>query len=145
MSGTAAGWDKNSIIDGKGIAILALWLYGDPQMRFLPSLNSKDTEPNYDGYITYGRLNGRNISPIGRVNVQVKSTSLSLWNNNTTRNISQYKYECETEVLFAAQHKISEDPTRLVIVDTCNLKRTGDGFAFRAKKKRVTTPSLRIV
>lgn len=122
MSGTMAGWDKNSIIDGKGIAILNLWLHDDPQIRFLPSLKSKDTEPNYDGYITYGRPNGRKVSPVGRINVQVKSTSLSLQNSNTTRNISQYKYECATEVLFAAQHKVSEDPTGLVIVDTCNLR-----------------------
>lgn len=115
-----AGWDQNSTIDGKGIALLQLWLNNDPLHRFLPSLNSKDTEPNFDGYITYGEPRNNRIVPIGRVNVQVKSTSKSLINNNTTGKLNKYKYSCKTEVLFAVEQEISLDPTGLVIVDTLN-------------------------
>lgn len=122
MVSAVAGWDRNASIDGKGIAILERWLNDDPQHRFLPSLNKKDTEPNYDGYITYGRPEGRKVSPIGRINVQVKSTSTSLVNGNARGVFSKYKYECDTEVLFAAKEEISQDPTGLVIVDIRNEK-----------------------
>lgn len=118
--GNPAGWDNNANIDEQGISLLNLWISRDPQRRFRSTAKANDNEANFDGYIEYGEPHDRIVVPVGRINIQVKSTEGSLINENTSRNIGKYKYECKTGILFAASQEISKDPAALVIVDVHN-------------------------
>lgn len=110
-----AGWDSNAVTDSQGTAILTEWLSSDPLQRFRPEINTNDKTPNFDGYVEFGALMGNKTVPVGRVNVQVKSARSLAYAAN-----GQLKYVCKTEILTAVLHRVSCDPSALVVVDVTN-------------------------
>jgi len=113
------GWSASTLTDIIGTSQLNIWLSRDPKQRFLPDIRAIDSFPGFDGSITLGEKgqDGR-ITPVGKAEVQVKSVAATPRNNNTARNLSDYKYCCDAAVFHAVHKQVSKNPTVLVIADT---------------------------
>jgi len=113
------GWSASTLTDIIGTSQLNIWLSRDPKQRFLPDIRAIDSFPGFDGSITLGEKgqDGR-ITPVGKAEVQVKSVAATPRNNNTVRNLSDYKYCCDAAVFHAVHKQVSKNSTVLVIADT---------------------------
>ena len=113
------GWTQSALTDIVGVSMLNEWLCRDPKHRFFPDIRHSDTIPAYDGTISFGMRDGDSrIAPVGIVEVQVKSVLHTPWNNNKTKNKSDFKYDCDAAVFHAADQRVSKNPSMLVIADT---------------------------
>jgi hypothetical protein len=113
------GWAASTLTDIIGTSQLNIWLAQDPKQRFLPDIKATDSFPEFDGSIILGeRGSDGRITPVGKVEVQVKSVAATPKNNNKVRNCSDYKYSCDVAVFHAVHKQVSKNPTVLIIADT---------------------------
>lgn len=133
------GWSTSTLTDIIGTSQLNIWLSRDPKQRFLPDIKATDSFPGFDGSITLGEkgADGR-ITPVGKVEVQVKSVAATPKNNNAIRNLSDYKYCCDAAVFHAVHKQVSRNPTVLIIADT------ESGRCFRLHLTREFIDSLNL-
>ena len=112
------GYDTNDFNEASGNIILKDFLHKN-EMLFC-HFSEQDKTPNFDGYFEILEKQKNKSTPIGSVNVQIKTLNNNYVNENKKLNCSQYKYSCETKIFNAVKKAITLNPCYLFMVDTCN-------------------------
>lgn len=109
------GYDKYSFNEGLGNRILSDLL--ESQKSIITHFSQSDKVPNFDGYFEILEFGEKKNNPIGRIDVQIKTLDHDYKNNNKRKNVSQYKYTCETKIFNAVKEALTLNPCFLFMVD----------------------------
>ncbi|MDL2318739.1 hypothetical protein LJC74_06665 [Eubacteriales bacterium OttesenSCG-928-A19] len=122
MRENSGAYDQSSFDEDRGNVFLQSLLQSENTIKTY--FAGRDKAPNLDGYFELLTPSGEKglYTPVGKIEVQIKTMQRNYVNNNKRGRKSRYKYSCDTKVINAASKQITHNPIFVLLVDVVNMR-----------------------